>query len=80
MDEILDRIKENGRKEGREEGKQESILEIAVKMLKDSQPMNLIMKYPGLTEEEIETAAKKNPVLPADCPGFSFFRNTKRKM
>ena len=47
----------------RDEGRKESILEMAMKMLKDSQPMNIIMKYTGLSEEEIREASAQQKVM-----------------
>ena len=43
-----------GREEGREEGKKEEKIEIARKMLADNMAIDIIVKYSGLTREEIE--------------------------
>ena len=44
---------EKGRKEGREEGKRQERLEIARTMLADQFPIETIVKYTGLTQEDI---------------------------
>lgn len=69
METIVDRLKKRGRIEGRQEGRQEGILigerrgrsegrlegklSIARKMRQDAFPMEMIIKYTDLTEEEI---------------------------
>ena len=45
---------ELGMKKGMEKGKNERSLEIAKTMLADGVDINLIMKYSGLTQEQIE--------------------------
>ena len=43
-----------GMKKGMEKGKNERSLEIAKTMLADGVDINLIMKYSGLTQEQID--------------------------
>ena len=45
---------EKGMKEGMEKGMNQRSLEIARNMLADGVDINLIMKYSGLTQEQIE--------------------------
>ena len=47
--------KQEGREEGREEGK----LEMAIEMLKDGEPIEKIVKYSKLSENEILELKKK---------------------
>ena len=49
----LDTAIEKGRAEGRAEGKAEANLETARKMLADGMPMDIVMKYTGLSEDEL---------------------------
>ena len=46
--------KEQGKKEGKKEGKRLKAIEIAKNMLKDKKDLNEIIKYTGLTEDEIK--------------------------
>ena len=41
------------REEGREEGKQQQAMEVARRMLADNEPKEKIVRYSGLTEEQI---------------------------
>lgn len=50
MSSLSEAVFQEGREEGREEGK----LEIAKNMLKDNLPLEVIVKYTGLSKEEIE--------------------------
>ena len=45
--------KEEGRKEGIELGRKEEKIQIALQMKRDNLPVSMIVKYSGLTEEEI---------------------------
>ena len=47
-----------GKAEGKAEGKIEGKLEIAKSMLKDGMNLEIVMKYTGLSKEEIENLAK----------------------
>ena len=47
-----------GEEKGRKEGKRETLTETARKMLKDNLNKNIIIKYTGLTEKEIDKIAK----------------------
>ena len=44
---------QKGREEGREEGRQEALLALARQMKADNMPMDMIIKYSGLTQDEI---------------------------
>ena len=46
--------KEEGRKEGIELGRKEEKIQIALQMKRDNLPVSMIVKYSGLTEEEID--------------------------
>ncbi|MFT4107066.1 MAG: hypothetical protein QM657_15025 [Lacrimispora sp.] len=46
---------ERGREEGVQQGWQQSFQLIALEMLRDGEPLEKIMKYTKLTEEEIKT-------------------------
>ena len=43
-----------GREEGREEGMKQVALEVARRMLEDNEPIEKIVKYSGLTEDQIK--------------------------
>ena len=62
MDRGIEIGEEKGRKEGkaigREEGKQEILVKTAKKMLKDNLNKNIIIKYTGLSEKEIDKIAE----------------------
>ena len=45
--------KAEGKEEGKAEGKKEEKLEIAQNMLKDGMNLEIVMKYTGLTKEEV---------------------------
>lgn len=47
-------VLETARKEGKQEGKQEERIEIAREMKNDNEPLEKIIKYTGLTKEQIE--------------------------
>ena len=49
-----ERGKEEGRKEGIELGRKEEKIQIALQMKRDNLPVSMIVKYSGLTEEEID--------------------------
>ena len=49
-----ERGKQEGRQEGREEGERKKAIETAKKMKNDGVEINIIMKYTGLSREEIE--------------------------
>ena len=49
---------EEGKAEGKAEGKIEEKLEIAKSMLKDGMNLETVMKYTGLSKEEIENLVK----------------------
>ena len=53
-EEGMEKGMEKGRAEGKEEGMNQRSLEIARNMLADGVDINLIMKYSGLTQEQIE--------------------------
>ena len=55
---IRDRCIEIGEERGRKEGKLETLTETARKMLKDNLNKNIIIKYTGLTEKEIDKIAE----------------------
>ena len=44
----------------RDEGRLEGIMETAVKLIKDNMPVELIKKYTGLTEKDIESLRLSN--------------------
>ena len=46
--------KEQGKKEGKKEGERLKAIEIAKNMLKDKKDLKEIIKYTGLTEDEIK--------------------------
>ena len=50
----IDTAKQEGLAEGMEKGKSERSQEIARKMLADGVDINLIMKYSGLSQEQID--------------------------
>ena len=50
----IDTAKQEGLAEGMEKGKSERSQEIARKMLADGVDINLIMKYSGLTQKQID--------------------------
>ena len=50
----IDTAKQEGLAEGMEKGMNQKALDIARNMLADSVDINLIMKYSGLTQEQIE--------------------------
>ena len=52
--EELERRGNISREEGREEGREEREREIAREMKKDGAEVEMIMKYTGMTKEEIE--------------------------
>ncbi len=52
---ILETMKREGRQEGKIEGASERTMEIAREMKKDKQSVEVIMKYTGLTREQIES-------------------------
>ena len=45
---------DEGREEGREEGKEKERIEIAKNMIADGEPNEKIIRYTGLTREEVE--------------------------
>ena len=45
---------DTARDEGKEEGKIEGKIEIAIEMLKANEPIDKIMRFTGLTQEQIE--------------------------
>ena len=51
---LMQNAKEEGLEEGRAEGSKQEKIEIAKNMLKDNMPIDVIVKYTNLTEEEIE--------------------------
>ena len=50
----IDTAKQEGLAEGMEKGMNQKTLDIARNMLTDGVDINLIMKYPGLSQEQIE--------------------------
>ena len=56
--ELLDSSKEEGRAEGRAEGLEEQKLATARLMLEDGEPIEKIIRYTGLTRDQIEKAKK----------------------
>ena len=50
--------REEGREEGRTAGREEMATGMALSMLRDSKPIDEIIKYTGLTEEQIQELAK----------------------
>ena len=50
----LDTAIEKGREEGKAEGRMQEKYETARKMLSDGMPADIVMKYTGLSEEDIE--------------------------
>ena len=50
----MKKARDEGRTEGRTEGRDERNLEIARNMKADGEPIEKIMRYTGLTKEEIE--------------------------
>ena len=61
-DRLLDEGRQEGHQEGRQEGHQEGTEQtrttIATAMLNDNQPIDMIVKYTGLSKEEIEQLAE----------------------
>lgn len=51
---IVDTAKAEGKIEGKAEGKIEEKIEIAKQMKKEKEPIEKIMRYTGLSKEEIE--------------------------
>ena len=49
----IDTAKKNSREEGREEGREEKAIEMAREMKAENEPIEKIMKYTKLTEEQI---------------------------
>ena len=50
---VIDTAREEGLEQGRAEGRKESFVEIARQMLEEGEPIEKIIKYTHLTEEEI---------------------------
>jgi predicted transposase/invertase (TIGR01784 family) len=48
------RLREEGRKEGEKRGEKKAKLETAKRMLNDGLPIESIVKYTGLTEDEVK--------------------------
>ena len=55
---MADRLREQGIKQGREEGTEQALTTIVTAMLNDNQPIDAIVKYTGLSQEEIEQLAE----------------------
>lgn len=55
----LNKAKEEGRMEGRMEGREEGKIEMAIEMLKDGEPIEKIIKYSKLRENDILELKKK---------------------
>ena len=55
--------REEGRAEGREEGRAEVITEVAIDMLKEKLPVDMISRVTKLTVEQITEIGKKNALL-----------------
>ncbi|OCB00900.1 Rpn family recombination-promoting nuclease/putative transposase [Clostridium beijerinckii] len=51
--ETFEQTREEARLEGREEGREEGKIEVAIEMLKDGEPIEKIVKYSKLSENEI---------------------------
>ncbi|GEP67257.1 Rpn family recombination-promoting nuclease/putative transposase [Clostridium beijerinckii] len=51
--ETFEQTREEARLEGREEGREEGKIEVAIEMLKDGEPIEKIIKYSKLSENEI---------------------------
>lgn len=58
QNDVLDSSKEEGRVEGRAEGLEEQKLTTARLMLEDGEPIEKIIRYTGLTRDQIEKAKK----------------------
>ena len=56
----IEKGREEGRKEGKAEGRVEANIETASKMLSDGMPADIVMKYTGLLEEDIEKINVQN--------------------
>ncbi len=54
MEKGMEKGREEGRKEGRKEGMAEGMEKVALKMIQQNEPIERIMVYTGLTEEQIE--------------------------
>jgi len=54
MKNSLDTAFEEGKEEGKEEGREEGMENVAKEMLRDKEPMEKIIRYTGLTHEQIE--------------------------
>ena len=54
LDTARDEGKEEGKIEGKLEGKIEREIEIAIEMLKANEPIDKVMRFTGLTQEQIE--------------------------
>ena len=53
-DRLLDEGAKRGREEGIKQGTEQARTTIAITMLNDNQPIDTIIKYTGLSKEEIE--------------------------
>ena len=54
LDEGAKRGREQGIEQGIEQGTEQALTTIAITMLNDNQPIDTIIKYTGLSKEEIE--------------------------
>ena len=57
---VEDRGRREGERKGRIEGERDGICKMAKKMLADGEPIEKIVKYSGLTREEIEKLRLKS--------------------
>ena len=54
MSTIAEKLFNEGREEGMEKGKEEKSIEVARNMLKDGESIDKIIRYTGLTKEDVE--------------------------
>ena len=50
-----------GRREGRQEGRKEGLLEAAKAMLQGHLPVEQIVRFTGLSQEDVQKLAEENP-------------------
>ena len=62
---------QKGREEGREEGRQEALLALARQMKADNMPMDMIIKYSGLTQDEINNLYPHNTASTMTNPNLN---------
>ena len=59
MCEIMEKLHEEGRAEGRQEGSLQRANDTAMKMLKKNEPIDKIIEYTSLTNQQIQELAQQ---------------------